>query len=432
MKNTDHPIANTTQIHLLDLVICLSDTMDLISPDVVNHHKQVAYIALNIAGELKLSAEQTNNIVMAAALHDIGAISLKDRLSTLCFEMEAPHRHAELGYYLLKMFEPFSGIATLVRFHHTAWNNGNVTKAEREQIPVGSFILHLADRVAVLINRKKEITGQIQPICSKIEALANKTFMPEQIDALKRLAKNEYFWHDIVSSTIGTILSLRAQTKAIEMDIHEFLSLANMLRRIIDFRCRFTATHSSGVAACAEGLARLANFTDRMCLTVRIAGYLHDLGKIAIPSELLEKSSKLLNEEFSIIQNHVLYTHNVLSAVKGLEVINSWASFHHERLDGKGYPFQLRDVDLPAGSRILAVADVFTAITEDRPYRKGMSRGEALQVIQKMVIDSALDTEIVSLLIHHYDTIDALRLSAQSASIEEYRQFLKLQSAYLN
>jgi len=106
-----------------------------------------------------------------------------------------------------------------------------------------------------------------------------------------------------------------------------------------------------------------------------------------------------------------------------LDVINTWASFHHERLNGKGYPFHYKGEDLSLGSRIMAVADVSTAITEDRPYRKGMASNEALQVLGQMAGDSVLDSNAVSSLRLHYDEINSIRIVAQAAVSKEYQEF---------
>jgi len=156
---------------------------------------------------------------------------------------------------------------------------------------------------------------------------------------------------------------------------------------------------------------------------MKVAGHLHDLGKLAVPAEILEKPAKLTEEEFDIIKSHTFYTYSILETISDLDVINAWASFHHERLDGKGYPFRHKGEDLSLGSRIMAVADVFTAITEDRPYRKGMTSDRALQVLQQMAANSALDSGIVSLLTLHYNEIDSMRIDAQTAAMEEYQQF---------
>ncbi len=412
------------QIPLFDLIMSLSTAMDLVSTAVVNHHKQVAYIALSIGAELGLPREQQNQLVLAGALHDIGAFSLKDRLDTLQFEIENPHEHTELGYLLLETFEPLSNVAALVRFHHIPWSEGAGAEFEGKPVAIDSHLLHLADRVAVLVNKRQEVLGQVKRVCERVVERSGAMFVPEQVDAFMSLATKEYFWLDVVSPSIGSILSKRVRLATIELDMEGLLGLARLFSQIIDFRSRFTATHSSGVAASAESLARFVGFSERECQMMKIAGHLHDLGKLAVPAEILEKPAKLTEEEFNLIKSHTFYTYSILETISDLDVINAWASFHHERLDGKGYPFHHKGDDLSLGSRIMAVADVFTAITEDRPYRKGMTSDRALEVLQRMADNSALDSSIISLLRLHFDEVSSFRKAAQSAAVEEYQQFL--------
>ncbi len=413
------------QIPLLDLVMCLSDSMDLVNPILVNHHQQVAYIAFSIGAEIGLPSKQQNELMLAGLLHDSGALSLKARIDALQFETVNPHEHAELGYQLLKSFEPLSTAALLVRYHHVPWSEGGGSEFKGEQVPMGSHILHLADRVAVLINKKQEILGQSRMICKRIEGLSRKKFMPQLVDAFKSLAAKEYFWLNAASQSISPALRHRVGFESIELNIEGILSLANLFRQIIDFRSRFTATHSSGVAASAEALARFIGFSERECQMMTVAGYLHDLGKLAVPAEILEKPAKLTEDEFNLIKAHTFHTYYTLNSISDFEVINTWGAFHHERLDGNGYPFHIRGNDLALGSRIMAVADVFTAISEDRPYRKGMTGKTVLQVLQQMADSSALDSSIVSLLRLHYDEINSHRKLVQTASVEEYRKFLQ-------
>ncbi|HHW02425.1 MAG TPA: HD domain-containing protein [Thermoanaerobacterales bacterium] len=413
------------RIQIFDLIMSLSRALDLVSPAVVNHHMRVAYIAFCIGKQLNLPAAELRRLVLAGALHDIGAFSLKERIATLQFELENPYQHAEAGFLLLKDYGPFSGAADLVRFHHVPWAEGAGREFNGEKVPKGSHILHLADRVAVLIGKHQEVLGEAARICEMVNGQSGKMFMPELVDAFRELAARESFWLDAASPSPESVLPLRLALPTIELDMEELLHISTLFSHVIDFRSRFTATHSSGVAASAELIAGFIGFSERECRMMRIAGYLHDLGKLAVPAEILEKPSELTKPEFDIIRSHTYYTYRILEPIVDLYEINTWASFHHERLDGSGYPFHHKGRDLPLGSRIMAVADVFTAITEDRPYRKGMPEEKALQVLQRMAEDSALDSNIVSLLRLHFDEINACRMEAQKASEKEYKNFLQ-------
>ncbi len=409
-----------SRIALFDLLSCISDAVDLVSPAVESHHKQVAYIAYRIGDELELPPEEKSQLLLAGALHDVGALSLKERLEVLQFEITNSHHHSELGYLLLNAFGPLSDVATLVRFHHVPWSSGKGVEAGGREVPRSSHILHLADRVAVQVKKHQEILDQARPICEKIEEGSGSKFDPLLVDAFRNLAAREYFWLDLASASLDSILRGMMRLETIDLDAEHLLDLTDFFRKVIDFRSHFTATHSKGVAVCAEGLARFMGFSERDCRMMKVAGYLHDLGKLAVPPEILEKPDKLGEREFNIVKNHAYYTFRILQNVGALSEIAALASFHHERLDGKGYPFHLKGQNLSPGSRIMAVADVFTALTEDRPYRPGLEHGRVIDFLHRMARASALDPEVLSALERHYDETNQLRIAAQSEASREY------------
>ncbi|WP_027340337.1 HD-GYP domain-containing protein [Halonatronum saccharophilum] len=430
------------KVPLFDMVMCLSDAMDLLSPYLAGHHKRVAYIAASIASEYGMTKEEEKSIIISGALHDAGAFSLSERIDSFnwkisqdiwnevevfdsypSYEYIGSVSHSELGYQLIKQFSPFNKLASLVRYHHIPWDGGEGATFKGEEVPIGSHILHLADAVDILINRDKEVINQSEKICKKILAESGKLFVPEVVDAFINLAKRESFWFNIVSPTIIRNLKKRIDGSNIELNRETLLSLAKFFSQIIDFRSRFTATHSSGVAVSAEALASLMGMSDFDCHKIKIAGYLHDLGKLAVPPEILNKDAKLTKEEFNIIKKHPFYTYQILDRVQGLEEIKIWASLHHERIDGKGYPFKSDIDDIPLGSRIMAVADVFTAITEDRPYRKGMNKDRALKIVDDMAKDSALDREVALVLKDNYKCINEVRNETQMNKAKEYDFF---------
>ncbi len=414
-------MADSFRIPVADLILAVASAADLVSPAVADHHKRVAYIADSLAAELALATAGRRELAIGAALHDIGAFSLKDRLDTLRFEMEAPHRHAELGYRFLREFEPLAGVASIIRFHHVPWESGAGETFNGLPVPDASHLLHLADRVDVLARQDTHILQLSPQITARIEEAQGSLFIPEHVAAYRRLAEREYFWLDLSAPNLDQILRRRIGHDELVLDAHDMAKLAMLLSHIIDFKSPFTVTHSAGVAATAEQLARLAGFSGEDCQRMLIAGYLHDLGKLAVPAEILEKPSSLTPEEFDVVKIHTYQTRRILDPISDLTTITGWAASHHERLDGNGYPFHHSAAELSRGARIMAVADVFTAISEDRPYRAGMPREKVVQVLTEMGQSGKLDIEIVQLLLDNHDQVDAVRIEAQRTGESSYR-----------
>ncbi len=285
---------------LFDFALSLSEAVDAISPALGNHQKRATYIAWDIGKEIGLSIEQRRKLFFAGLLHDIGGLSLKEMLDLLNFDEDSSYnKHAELGYLLFKDFKAISEEANIIRYHHVPWDYGAGREKNGESIPIESHILHLADRISVLIDYKIEVLGQVGGIVEKIKGLSGKVFVPEFVDGFVKLSSREYLWLDVVSSNLDDELNKIHNLPLAFFDIESIRSLTKIFSRIVDFRSSFTATHSSGVSTCAVELAKLAGFSEKECATMKIAGYLHDLGKLAVPKEILEKPAKLSMEEFN-------------------------------------------------------------------------------------------------------------------------------------
>ncbi|MBI4556340.1 MAG: HD domain-containing protein [Candidatus Hydrogenedentes bacterium] len=411
------------RIDLFDLISSLARVVDLMSPAVANHHMQVGYLAFRIAEELKLPMDDRRRLALAGMLHDIGAFSLQQRQDILRFET-ATDQHAHASYLLLKNFEPFTTIAPLVRFHHVPWADGAGRMHNGESVPPHSHILHLADRIAVLIQKDRPVLAQVQGICETVAAHKGSRFVPEYVEAFLRMANRDYIWLEAVSGAIEQVLWKTSGFRGLPVGIEELVQFSYLLCRVIDFKSPFTATHSSGVAASGVTLARLVGFSQRECKMFEVAAYLHDLGKLAIPSEILEKPGKLTPDERHIMRTHAFYTYQILHPIDQLSTIASWSSLHQERLNGTGYPFRYAAEELSLGARIMAVADVFTAVTEDRPYRKGMSKEAAPALLQRMADAGELDRALVRLLIDNFETISRARQAAQRDAAQKYQEFL--------
>jgi HD-GYP domain-containing protein (c-di-GMP phosphodiesterase class II) len=414
----------TFVVTLHELLSCLSKAQDLVSPVLSNHHERVAYLSIRLAEQLKLPIELQKDIFLAALVHDIGALSLDERLETIESEPQFIHTHARRGAKLFEGFSPLQRSTQIIKYHHMPWNDGNNQSHKGEAVPYASHVVHLADRVCGLIDSSQNILIQIPQILAEIKQNINTVYEPDLVEALFQMSKKEYVWLDLISSSPIYNIPEIGFYDSLALEIDDITDLTYVFSRIIDFRSRFTARHSAGVAGTAESLAKLIGFSPLECKMMKIAGYLHDLGKLAVKNSVLEKPSRLDEEEFNEIRCHTYYTYQLLDSIDQFSTIKLWASYHHEKLNGKGYPFQIEGDNLTMGSRIMAVADVFTAITENRPYRDGMESASAIEVMRNMVKNGSLDGKVVDLLIENFDEINSLRDRAQEEASARYASFL--------
>ncbi|HPO15609.1 MAG TPA: HD domain-containing protein [Candidatus Hydrogenedentes bacterium] len=412
------------RLNIFELVSSLAKTLDMMSPVIADHHLRVAYISFRIAQELNWPSDERRELVLAGALHDIGAFSLTERLNLLDFEYAQPGKHSMAGYLLLKRFPPFEGMADLVRFHHLPWGNGTGIMRKGVTVPRGSHALNLADRIAILLSRDRPTLAQVNDIREAITRLKGQVFEPDMVEAFLRLASKDYFWLEILSDRVEYTIGKAAGFQLKEMTLTDLIEFSKLMCQVIDFKSEFTATHSSGVAAVSMALARFMGFSDIECQMINVSANLHDLGKLAIPSEILEKAGKLDDDERNVMRTHVYFTHQILDPIEALSVIKSWAALHQERLNGTGYPFRYTREELPLVSRLVAVADVFVAITENRPYRNGMGKDRAIGLLKKMTEEKELEPLVVKVLLEHFDSINDTRIAAQEKAISEYEEFI--------
>ena len=408
------------KISISDFACAISDVIDLASPALDKHHKKVAYLSCRIAQEMNLSNNEIQDIIIASIMHDIGSFSLEDRIKSLMFDFDLnntkSNQHALLGYKLLKGFEPLTKAASLIRYHHRVYDKS------KHDIPIGSYIIHLADRASVLFDDRREVLEQVPEVYAKIIEKQH-LFHPHTLSAFNRLTNMEYVWIETFSPSFSTAIIKEMLFSKEIINLEALKCFAKVIAQIIDFRSRFTATHSSGVAAVALKLAMIAGLSERDCKLMEITGFLHDLGKLGVSNSILEKKGPLNDEEYNTVKKHSYYTYVILSKISGLEQIATWAAYHHERKDGSGYPFHVKGKDFSKIARIIAVADVMTALSENRPYRAGMSRKKATKTLSFMAESGGIDKRIVELASANYSYINNARIQAQRQAHREYEDF---------
>ena len=427
-------------------LLAVSSMSGLIDPVLNSHNYRVAFISYSIAREISFSAEFLYNILVAGLLHDIGLLLVSKEEDVAFVKSTKPtwskeriHLHAEIGYELLKQFPYFSKIAKIVRYHHYSY-----CEIKKLGAPISSAILHMADRIDTIIfeELEKDNTGNpykfVSVIKEKVESYLSSfkgdIFNQKLVEIfLKKVNPRESFWFELLNeSCLKESLEELLKSFSQKLPFEAFYDLSKMLAYLIDFKSPFTATHSSGVAQTSLSLATLFNFTSPDLKKIEVAGLLHDVGKIAVPKEILEKPGKLTPEEYNIMKSHVFFSYRIISKLSIDTNIVEWAAYHHETLDGSGYPFRLNANDLSLGSRIMAVADVFTALMEDRPYKKGLSIKETVAIIEKMVEEGKLDRTVVNVLKKNLKKVDFHRKKAQERARELYLSLRNLASKFIS
>ena len=390
-------------------MLAFAKAMNLVNPEIQHHHEQTAYLTLFIAREMGLPKEDEMLALYAALLHDIGSVTIEKQQSLLEVERQA-REIARIGARMLGDMPGFSDIADVIALCQSEWApsiEGAIERGEAsERIGVCASVVHLADAVSTLLKYDEHVLNQVNGIIDVVKRYSGAHFCPQAVEAFLAISGTEHIWMDLVYNP----MFLAYFTGDIApVSLEEALFLTRLASRIIDYRSPFTAMHSAGVAASARTLAKLAGFGDDDVTQMTIAGNLHDIGKLAVPKAILEKPGKLTAEEFNVVKEHPYFTTFVLLDVKGFEHVRHWAANHHEKLTGRGYPFHLGYDELDAGDRIMAVADIFSAIAEERPYRAGMTREQAAKVLADNAESGGICSDVVALLMENYEEVNAER-----------------------
>ena len=242
-----------------------------------------------------------------------------------------------------------------------------------EEIPLLARILCLAQSVEIF-----HAAGGVKAARGVARRRRGRWFDPALVDAFLRICRDRAFWGSLgdpdVSHWEPSDLVLRADDERIDR-------IAEAFARVIDAKSPFTASHSVRVAEIAVGLGGVLGFDAVVQRDLRRAGLLHDIGKLAISNRILDKPGKLTDAEFATIKEHPAYSLRILQRAPCFAPLADLAANHHERIDGTGYPRGLGGEALDMPVRVLAVADVFEALTADRPYRGPLPVEKALDIV---------------------------------------------------
>lgn len=192
----------------------------------------------------------------------------------------------------------------------------------------------------------------------------------------------------------NAVQSLKARARQVE---ESAIESAAVLMNTIEANHRYTAGHTTRVSQISRMLGSALGLPDDELSLLTTGSLLHDVGKVALPREILDKPGRLTAEEFALVKRHPVTGDHILSEFKypGIERVRDIVRHHHERLDGSGYPDGLRGDRISLPARIVAVADVYEALTSDRSYRAAMSASDALELIQRETAAGLFDPRVV-------------------------------------
>ncbi len=391
----------TIQADLRHVIYALSDALDLVGVDDIGHGKRVGIMAYECGRRKGLTGPDLTFLFDLGILHDIGVSSTQiHRRIVGEFAWAGTGPHCDLGATLLQEFKPLAPLALPVRHHHTPWEE-LITLGLGPDITWQANLICLTDRVdaRLMVHAAHDATlAHVEEIRTEIRDHAGTMFAPDLVNLFLETSRSESFWLMLeprsIQSFIQDMLSQGPQYLASMGDLRQ---LALIFSRIVDAKSPFTAVHSLGVAGLARLLARKLGLDDGSCAKIEIAGLLHDVGKLRVPDDILDKPGRLDAQERLVINTHSFETYQILRNIKGFEEITPWAAYHHEELGGGGYPFRLDATSLPIEARLLRVADIFQAMVQDRPYRKGLDREQTLTFMEDLVRQGRMEPEFVDL-----------------------------------
>jgi HD-GYP domain-containing protein (c-di-GMP phosphodiesterase class II) len=216
-------------------------------------------------------------------------------------------------------------------------------------------------------------------------------FDPKLVTVFNRLAGRPSFWDSINSDDVQELIYEFEPAQHIKTVDDDFLDdIAAGFAEVVDSKSPFTSGHSQRVTLFADMIAEGLQFSSERRRWLKRAALLHDIGKLGVSNTILDKPTKLDDTEWTQMKRHAEYTELILGRISAFKELAPIASAHHEKLDGTGYPKGLKGDQIEIESRILAVADIFDALTADRPYRKAMDIKKALEIMAAQV-GTALD-----------------------------------------
>ncbi|MGD9810634.1 MAG: HD-GYP domain-containing protein [Sphingobium sp.] len=414
---------------LAEILGAFSYALDLTEGQPEGHSLRACWIASRMAKALGLSPAERRTVYYATLLKDLGCSSNAARIAELYLADDRDFKHdfklvgqglgPTLRFVLGKTGRGQSlaarakAIATILRDGKAIAHDLIETRctrgadiARRLRFPESvAFAIHSLDEHWDGDGKPARLAGQDIPLAARLALLAQIAdvfhtaggpaaalgevvarrgtwFDPDLVDLFASLSIEENFWADLADPA----LEIRVRTfepveERVVLDEDYLDDIAAAFGEVIDAKSPYTGGHSTRVGHYSEALGLRLGVTGGDLRLLRRAAILHDVGKLAVSSRVLEKPGKLDDVEWQEMRGHAAHTTAILSRIAPLRDMAAIAGSHHERLDGRGYPLGLDQMMIAQEARIITVCDFYDALTADRPYRGAMSAEKALDIM---------------------------------------------------
>ena len=403
------------KLDLNDLIYALSFAMDKVEYELLGietgHGRRVACLCLFMAEYAGIRGEELRDYIGCCVLHDnaltefiheeldnfkhITDESGKQLSDVINLEyVEQDSNHGKIGERNIHLVPFRTNVDNIILYHHEHADGSGALGITAAETNLKTQILHLADEIDIHYKLSSLTESEFNRISDWVESQSGKMFSEKAVKLFR-----DAVTYDKISylKNKGAFASLKRELRTVTCDYtdEEIHNFATMFARITDYKSEFTQTHSLSVADKAEQMAKYYGFDDEKTTRFYLAGALHDIGKLLVSNDILEKPSKLTDDEFSAMRDHASATRYVLRLVKGIPDVVKWASNHHEKLNGKGYPRGLTADELSFEERLMACVDIYQALTEQRPYKDGFPHEKAIAIMQDMADKGEIDATIV-------------------------------------
>ncbi|WP_425404247.1 HD domain-containing phosphohydrolase [Hwanghaeella sp.] len=381
---------------LRHIALMIGRAVNYIGSDGEDHGFRTAYIAMRCAEQLGWPAARREYIYVAGVLHNCGLPANADDVGTGDGKTAEPDSGPCIrGHEYAKHVALLRPFAAVIRHYRTPWTvlkGLPIPQPDRD----AAALINLSAFADRLIEGAGGALDTPETVAAALREESGERFNKGQVEALVAVMADPVFWRSLRGPELQNLCANLGKDRDFLQEIgrDELRKLAVFLARLVDGKSGFTLEHSERVGLICEELGAEIGFDRKGQQELHTAGLLHDLGYVDAPTAAVLKDGALNAEEYSIIKQHVAKTRVMLERCFPGTRFPEWAANHHERLDGGGYPNHLSGAELDTGSRIVAIADIFQALGQPRPYRGRKNAEDVIRIMRAMVNDGQLDGDI--------------------------------------